>query len=77
MLTAVQGARRFLSHTYRAVRLLARDQRVPRPVRGLIAFGVLPIPGPADEVALLIVAAILAAFYRAPLRDAWQLAGEG
>ena len=29
-----------------AVKILARDGRIPKPLRGLVAFGVLPIPGP-------------------------------
>jgi hypothetical protein len=40
-------------------------------VRWLIGVGVLPIPGPADEVALLAGALVLAVFYRGPLREAW------
>ena len=57
-----------------AVKLLARDGRIPRPLRGLVAFGLLPIPGPLDEAALLAVGVLLLAFYREPLRDAWQRA---
>ena len=57
-----------------AVKLLARDGRIPRPLRGLVAFGLLPIPGPLDEAALIAVGVLLLAFYREPLRDAWQRA---
>jgi hypothetical protein len=53
----------------RAVKFLAREGRIPKPLRGLAAFGVLPIPGPIDEVALVIVGALL--FYRRSLREAW------
>ena len=63
-------ARRLL----RAVKLLARDGRIPRPVKGLAAFGLLPVPGPFDEAALLIVAAFLFVFRRDVLRDAWRSA---
>jgi hypothetical protein len=56
----------------RAVRLLARDGRIPRPLRGLVAVGLLPVPGPFDEAVLLVAAALLFAFYRDPLRDAWR-----
>ena len=49
----------------RAVKLLARDGRIPRPLRGLAAFGLLPIPGPVDELALLVVGVVLWLFYRA------------
>ena len=55
----------------RAVRLLARDGRIPRPLRGLAAFGVLPVPGPVDELALLVVGVILWLFYRRTLLEAW------
>ena len=33
------------------------------------------IPGPVDEAALLIVGPALSVFYRANLRDAWNMAG--
>jgi hypothetical protein len=36
-----EAARRLI----RAVTILARDGRIPKPLRGLAAFGVLPIPG--------------------------------
>jgi hypothetical protein len=64
------GARRLIT----TVKILARDDRIPRPLRGLAAFGVLPIPGPVDEAALLIVGLLLWAFYRDRLRAAWQMA---
>jgi hypothetical protein len=56
----------------RAVKLVARDGRIPRPLRGLAAFGVLPIPGPIDEVVLLIVGFLMWVFYRDSLREAWR-----
>jgi hypothetical protein len=59
----------------RAVRLLARDGRIPRPLRGLAAFGLLPIPGPVDEVALLLVGVVLWVFYRRALAEAWAASG--
>ena len=55
----------------RAVVLLARDGRIPRPLRWLAAFAVLPIPGPVDEAVLLVVGLLLLAFYRDVLREAW------
>jgi hypothetical protein len=55
----------------RAVKLLARDGRIPRPLRGLAAFGLLPIPGPVDELALLVVGVVLWLFYRRTLTEAW------
>jgi hypothetical protein len=66
----IAAARRLV----RAVRILARDGRIPKPLRGLVAFGLLPIPGPFDEVVLVIVGLILWAFYRKALRQAWTQA---
>ena len=59
----------------RAVKLLARDGRIPRPLRALAAFGMLPIPGPVDELALLVVGVVLWLFYRRTLREAWAASG--
>ena len=58
----------------RAVKILVRDDRIPKPLRGLAAFGVLPIPGPVDEAALLVVGLLLYAFHRDPIREAWRQA---
>ena len=54
------------------MRLLARDERLPRWLRGLAAVGLAPIPGPVDELVLLVVAAILWLGYRDRLRVAWR-----
>jgi len=56
------------------VKLLARDGRVPRPVRWAAVIGLLPIPGPLDEVVLLLVAAVFWLFWRDLLIEAWQQA---
>ena len=66
----VASARRLM----RATSILARDGRIPRPLRGLAAFGVLPVPGPVDEVVLLVVGVLLWVFYRDRLREAWSSA---
>jgi hypothetical protein len=58
----------------RAVKILALDGRIPWPLRGLVAFGLLPVPGPLDEAVLVLVGAILYGFYREPLRAAWRQA---
>ena len=55
----------------RAVRVLARDGRIPAPLRGLAAFGLLPLPGPLDEAALLLAGVVLWLAYRPLLREAW------
>jgi len=56
----------------RAVRILARDGKLPRWLRGLAVLGVAPMSGPFDELVLLIVAAILLIGYRERLRAAWR-----
>jgi hypothetical protein len=66
--------RRFLVRTIRAVRILARDGRIPRPLRGAAAFGLLPLPGPLDEGVLLLVGLVLSLFYRERLTKAWRAA---
>ena len=67
---------RLMRHTLRAVRIAAKDQSIPRPLRWLAALGVAPIPGPFDEILLLIVAVPLFLFYRRPLAEAWRQAGD-
>ena len=67
---------RFFARTLRAVRLAAGDARIPKPLRVLAGFGLLPIPGPVDEAVLLLVAVPLVVLYRGPLADAWRRAGE-
>jgi hypothetical protein len=70
----VRGIAAFIRHTLRAARLLITDGRIPRPLRGLVIIGALPIPGPVDEAVLLLAAGLLYAFYRQPMREAWALA---
>jgi hypothetical protein len=65
---------RFLAHTARAVKIVVRHERIPRPIRWLAAVGLLPLPGPFDEAVLLLVALILLLFYRSELWDAWRQA---
>ena len=66
------GAR--LGRLLRTVRILARDGRIPMPLRGLALVGAAPIPGPFDEAALLLAGALLWMFHRDRLREAWALA---
>jgi hypothetical protein len=61
-----------ITRTLRAVRLVIRDGRIPRPLRWAGALGLLPVPGPFDEVVLLVVAAVLWLGYREQLSEAWQ-----
>ena len=66
---------RFLSRFLRALGLLARDERIPKPIRVLAGIGLLPIPGPFDEAVLILISPCLL-IYRTPLREAWQRAGQ-
>ena len=59
---------------FRAVRLLVRDDRIPRPLKWLAVLGAAPVPGPFDEAVLVVVAALLFAFRRDVLREAWRAA---
>jgi hypothetical protein len=70
----VRRIRGFINRTIRAVRIAARDGRIPRPLRWLAALGLAPIPGPLDEVLLLFAAVPLVLFYRGQLAEAWRCA---
>lgn len=59
-----------------ATRILAKDGRIPRPLRWFAGLALLPVPGPFDEAVLLLVAPIVATFYREPMRDAWRKAAK-
>jgi hypothetical protein len=69
----MRATREWIGRVIRAVGLLARDRRIPRPLRWLAAVGLLPIPGPFDEALLLLIAPLFA-FYRGPMREAWHQA---
>ena len=59
------------------MRLLARDSRIPKPLRWLAGIGLLPIPGPFDEAVLVLIAPVFLLFYRQPMREAWDEAQTG
>ena len=63
-----------MKRVVRAVKLVVSDGRIPRPIRWGAAFGVLPVPGPFDEIVLSLVAGVLWLFYRDRLKDAWRRA---
>lgn len=65
-------ARALIARSVRATRILARDGRIPEPLRWMAALALLPIPGPFDEVVLLVLAPILLVFHREPMREAWR-----
>jgi hypothetical protein len=56
------------------MKLLARDSRIPKPLRWIAGLALLPIPGPVDEVVLILIAPIFFVFYREPMGEAWQKA---
>ncbi len=49
---------------YRALRSISTDDRLPRPVRWLLVFGLMPIPGPIDELALGLAVLLLFCYRR-------------
>jgi hypothetical protein len=53
--------------------VLARDPSIPRWVRGLFAFGLLPIPLFFDELALVIATILMFGFHRSAVARAWQI----
>ena len=61
-----------VARTIRTTRAVARDSRIPRPLRWLAGLGLLPIPGPFDEAILLLVAPVFLIFYRRPMLEAWR-----
>jgi hypothetical protein len=65
----------FVARTSRAIKRLARDGRIPKSLRWIAGLALLPIPGPLDEIVLIVVAPILWVFYREPMREAWEAAG--
>jgi len=51
---------------------LARDPRVPRPVRALIVVGLLPVPGPFDEIVLAGAVMVLLVIRPGLIRTLWR-----
>lgn len=72
--SATAGQYSGVRRVFRAIRIAARDERIPKPLRALAAVGLLPIPGPVDEIVLLLAAVPLALFYRRHLAEAWRQA---
>ena len=52
------------------MKILAKDERIPKPLRWIAGLALLPIPGPIDEAILLLVAPLFL-LYREPVREAW------
>jgi len=53
----------------KALQALARDPRIPRPVRWVLVLSLLPVPGPFDEMVGLLALGLIAVFWRPVLRD--------
>ena len=70
----LDAMRATMTRTLRAVRLVIRDGRIPRPLRWAGGLGLLPVPGPFDEIVLLVVAGVLWLGYRDQLSEASQKA---
>lgn len=60
-----------IQHLLRTMRVLARDDRIPKSLRWVAGVALLPIPGPIDE-AVLVAVAPLFLLYRTPVREAWE-----
>jgi hypothetical protein len=58
----------------RTAKLLAVDPSVPRWLRGLFVFGLLPIPLFLDELALIVATGMLFAWHRRVVVEAWRRA---
>jgi hypothetical protein len=71
---ALTRARSWFARTVRATGILVRDRSIPRPLRWLAAFALLPIPGPVDEAVLLVIAPLLWIFHRRAMSEAWRAA---
>jgi hypothetical protein len=70
--TARSGTGARVRRLLRLLKLLARDPRVPRPVRGLILIGLLPVPGPLDEAVLIGAVAVLLLVRPGLLQTLWR-----
>jgi len=68
--------RAFFKRVIRAARYAATDERIPKPLRWFAGLGLLPVPGPFDEVVLLVAAVPLVLLYREQLAEAWRRAGD-
>jgi hypothetical protein len=60
-----------MKHCCRAAKHLAHDTRLPKWVKWLGAFGLLPIPFILDELALIVVAVVCVLCYRQLVHEAW------
>jgi len=69
--TARVSIRTRLQRLLRLAKLLSSDSRVPRPIRVLILAGLLPVPGPFDEIVLGGSLALLLVIRQGLIRTLW------
>jgi hypothetical protein len=64
----------FCGRLIRCSKAVSRDERIPRPFRWCFKGAVLclVIPGPVDEVVLLVLVALVVIFWRTPVVEAWR-----
>jgi hypothetical protein len=58
-------------HLLRAAKVLAREPNIPRWIRWLFVFGLMPIPLFFDEVALILATGLMLVFHRRSVVAAW------
>jgi hypothetical protein len=68
VLVAVVAFRPQLKRAMRLGKALATDRRLPRYLRVMLAFGLLPIPGPIDDGVLVIAGLIVLVRHRSTFR---------
>ncbi len=61
----------------RFLKALARDPAVPAPLRWLLLFAALPIPGPVDELAGALALFLLRRLRPGVVARHWREAGAG
>lgn len=71
---AVRDAVRLVKRAMRTAAALARDERIPKGWRIILAIACLPIPGPLDNAVQILAFAVLFVRYRGPLLEAWAQA---
>lgn len=65
----------WLMRVARTMKALSRDESIPRWLRVALVACCLPIIGPADEIALVILAGVVWLVYRDRVRTAWVQSG--
>lgn len=68
----IHSITRFCGRVVRTGKTIARSDDVPRWLRWLFVFGVMPIPLCLDEIALVVAVGLMLVLYRATLRSAWS-----